>query len=184
MKYLAWAVSGVPEFQLKLSIRPCQALSLKYLFYGERLQKVRLCAGFILRFVAVLAPSGARNATVSHTPPSPRAVRACPRSWFGKGLRLSEGSPLFSAIGCHQGKGGKTELVEKAESDESSKILSPTWGTQFTVEDWFQFLRKQCVSFPAFRPSCCSFLSSFSLSNTDFFWWGKDSAKNLCSPDC
>lgn len=32
MKYLAWAVSGVPEFQLKLSIRPCQALSLKYLF--------------------------------------------------------------------------------------------------------------------------------------------------------
>lgn len=72
MKYLAWAVSGAPEFQLKLSIRPCQALSLKYLFYGDRLQKVWLCAGFILHFVAVLAPCSARNATVSHTPPVPK----------------------------------------------------------------------------------------------------------------
>lgn len=71
VKYLAWTVSGVTEFQLKLSICLCQALTLKCLFYGEGLQKVQLCAGFILHFVAVLAAPNVRNATVSHTPPVP-----------------------------------------------------------------------------------------------------------------
>lgn len=47
-----------------------------------------------------------------------------------EGLKFGEKALfLFRVIGCHQGKGGKPELVENAASDVSSNILPATWNT-------------------------------------------------------
>lgn len=104
----------------------------------------------------------------------PRTVQACPCQWFGTGLSLERRFSSVYVIGCHQGKGGKIELVENAEPDVSSKILSVVWGTQFSAEDRFLFSQETIrLGFSSFRPYCYSFcfvfFTSFSLRNTDFF---------------
>lgn len=88
---------------------------------------MQLCAGFILHFVAVLAPFNARNATVSHTPLVPKDCSGLSMLVVWERPKSGEeASLLFLMIGCQQGKAGKIELLENADSDLSSKILSTT----------------------------------------------------------
>lgn len=89
----------------------------------------------------------------------PRTVQACPCQWFGTGLSLERRFSSVYVIGCHQGKGGKIELVGNAEPDVSSKILSVVWGTQFSAEDRFLFSQEAIhLGFSSFRPYCYSFV--------------------------
>lgn len=125
MKYLAWAVSGVPEFQLKLSICPCQALSLKYLFLWRTPPKGAAVCWFHLALCSGVGTMQCKEChCLPHTIGAQGLFRPVHVSGLGRASVWREGSLLFYVIGCHQGKVGKIELVENAESDVSSKILS------------------------------------------------------------
>lgn len=143
MKYLAWAVSGVPEFQLKLSIRPCQALTLKYLFWWRTPPKGAAVCRFHLAFCsAVGTVQGEECHCLPHTAAAQGLFRPVPVSGLGRARVWREGCLLFCVMGCHQGKRGKIELVENAASGVLSKLLCTTWDTSFAgalvnVEAWF-----------------------------------------------
>ena len=124
MKYLAWAISGVPEFQLKFSIRPCQALILKYLFLLRRPPKGAAVCRFHL---ALCSGVGTVEREECHRLPPTTGAQGLFRPVhvgdLGRAYVRREGSLLFHAIGCRQGKGGGIELVENAASVEFEQAL-------------------------------------------------------------
>ena len=144
MKYLAWAVSGVPEFQLKFSIRPCQALILKYLFLWRRPPKGAAVCWFHL---ALCSGVGTVEHEECHCLPHTTGAQGLFRPVHvsdlgrasvgregppsgGKGLHREgrasigrEGSLLLHAIGCRQGEGGEIEWVGNPASDEFEQAL-------------------------------------------------------------
>ena len=124
MKYLAWAVSGVPEFQLKFSIHPCQALILKYLFLWRRPPKGAAVCWFHLALCSGVGTTEREEChCLPHTTGAQGLFRPVHVSDLGRAYFGREGSLLLHAIGCRQGKGGRIELVGNAASDEFEQAL-------------------------------------------------------------
>ena len=124
MKYLAWAISGVPEFQLKFSIRPCQALILKYLFLWRRPPKGAAVCRFHLALCSGVGTVEHEECHhLPHTTGAQGLFRPVHVGDLGRAYVGREGSLLFHVIGCRQGKGGEIELVENAVSVEFEQAL-------------------------------------------------------------
>lgn len=104
MKYLAWAVSGAPEFRLRLSTRPCQALTLKYPFlWRPPPEGAAVCWFHVAPCSGVGTVYCEQSHRLPHTTGAQRLFRPIRVRGLGRVSVWREGSLPFPVIAGHQG---------------------------------------------------------------------------------